>query len=371
MNDMTEPTSTSAPNEETRAAIRAARELVPVGVQGVQITDLAQQVDYAQTMARAKAALPAHLRGNIGDCLAIIDIASRAGLSPYMVASKTYLQNDRLCFESQLFHAFAQASGLLAGDLVVEYEGTDAERVCVITGWLRSDPSRPRVHKSPPLREAHPGWVVKRQHEDGGTAKRRMAYEAGLKLKAEGGLKEGEELFCQGSPLWGRKPDVQLFYDTSRDWVRIYAPRSVLGIYTPEEVAEYGPEFARDVTPPTSGLKERLTSGDVSREEGHGAGGDARAAMDAARAGEGAGDGGKAGKASSRKKDKGAESLPKTPKQWDAYARKKIAEGTDPDQLQEWWRGDIALRNDCGVTEEFRKPVQAELDRRCKELRPE
>ena len=38
---------------DAKSAIRQAREMVPVGNTGVQITDLAQQVDYAQTMARA------------------------------------------------------------------------------------------------------------------------------------------------------------------------------------------------------------------------------------------------------------------------------------------------------------------------------
>ena len=60
--------------------------------------------------------------------------------------------------------------------------------------------------------------------------------------------------FVKGSPLWDRKPDVQLWYDTTRDWIRMYCPQAVLGVYTPEEVAD--PEF-RDVTPrPTLG--ERL-----------------------------------------------------------------------------------------------------------------
>jgi len=58
--------------------------------------------------AKAQLMVPAHFHGNVDDCLAIIDIATRAGLSPYMVAAKTY--KDRLgkgiAFESQLYHAF-------------------------------------------------------------------------------------------------------------------------------------------------------------------------------------------------------------------------------------------------------------------------
>ena len=255
--------------DSPRNLLRQSREMVPVGPAGVQLTNLAQQVDFAQTMAKAIAALPEHLRGKVGDCLAIVDISSRAGLSPYMVASKTYVQNNRLCFESQLFHAFAQASGLLKGDLDVTYEGVSGDRVCIITGLLRSDPSRPRVHRSPPLRDLHPGYSLKRTVEEGGTAKKTLTYAEGQKLKEEGKIGTDQTLFSKGSPLWDRKPDVQMFYDTSRDWVRMFAPRATLGIYTPDEVDEYGPEFARDVTPATSGLHERLRAGGVSRDEGH------------------------------------------------------------------------------------------------------
>lgn len=263
--------STNEP-EDAKEALRRSREMVTVGPAGVQITDLAQQVDYAQTMARARAALPSHLRNNVGDCLAVIDISSRAGLSPYMVASKTYVQNDRLCFESQLFHAFAQASGLLVGDLDVEYENEDTdEMTCTVRGRLRADPHTLRIHKSPPLKDLHPGYTVKREvggDDGGGTAKKRISFEAGQKMKAEGKIEEGMRLFPLGSPLWDRKPRVQMFYDTSRDWVRIYCPRATLGIYTAEEVEEYGPDFARDVTPATSGLSDRLRSGTGKRDEG-------------------------------------------------------------------------------------------------------
>lgn len=258
----------------TRDEVRAARELVPVGHGGVQITDLAQQVDYAQSMAKAKSTLPEHLRNSVGDCLAIIDIASRAGLSPYMVANKTYVQNGRICFESQLFHAFAQSSGLLYGDLTVAYEGEAGDRVCIITGWLKAHPNTPRVHKSPPLKDLHPGYVLKKAYGDGETGKRHLTYAQGQELIAKNGIEEGMKLFAQGSPLWIRKPDVQQFYDTSRDWIRIYCPRAVLGIYTVDEMMDYGPEFARDISPPTSGLSERLRGGAVNRDEGHGAGGD-------------------------------------------------------------------------------------------------
>lgn len=250
------------PMPEMNERVRAAREMIPVSATGVTPVNFAQQIDYAQTMAKARAAIPSHLAGNVGDCLAVIDISTRAGLSPYMVANKTYVQNGRLCFESQLFHAFAQASGLLSGDLEVTYEGDAGDKVCVVTGYLRSDPHKPRVHRSPALKDRHPGYVLMRGNE-----KRYLTYAEGEKMKAIGELTGIDKMRCQGSPLWGTKPDVQMFYDTSRDWIRIYAPRATLGIYTPDEMDEFG--GMKDVTPAGPGLGDRLSGADIQRHEGH------------------------------------------------------------------------------------------------------
>lgn len=226
------------PDPSVATQVRQAREMIPVGPTGATPMNFAQQVDFAKTMAMARSALPAHLRNNVGDCLAIIDISTRVGLSPYMVANKTYVQNDRLCFESQLFHAFAQASGLMRGEFEIEYEGEGAARVCIVTGYLRNDP-RPKTHRSPPLADVHPGYVEK-----------------------------NGKAFVKGSPLWDRKPDVQLAYDTTRDWVRLYCPRATMGIYTPEEIEEYdiGPDGKNITVAPT--IRDRLAAAAPS-EEGH------------------------------------------------------------------------------------------------------
>ena len=320
---------------DAKSAIRQAREMVPVGNTGVQITDLAQQVDYAQTMARARNAIPAHLKENVGDCLAIIDISSRCGLSPYMVANKTYVQNNRLCFESQLFHAFAQASGLLRGDLAVDYEGEGEDRVCIVTGYLRADPAKPRVHRSQPLNVARP--------------------------------KRNEHGAVKGSPLWDKKPDVQLFYDTSRDWVRMFAPRATLGIYTPDEIEEYGPDFARDVTP-TSGLHDRLKASGVSRDEGFKEG---QAATEIAKAG-----GKEKLPRTKRNKDwpepepegKIDAALPKNPKEWAVYCSTWIKATDSAEAIRARWASEKQLRNSVGVIEDDRKPVQTFMEEQCKEL---
>ena len=237
----TEPPSKPVPAviEPEAAPIIARRELVPVRSTGAAPMNLQQQIDFAQSMAKAVISLPSHLRGNVGDCLAILDISSRAGLSPYMVANKTYVQNERLCFESQLFHAFLVQSGLIIGDLEVSYDGEGPKRTCTVVGILKSD-RKPRSYTSPPLEKLHPGFTEKNGRK-----------------------------WVKGSPLWEKKPDVQLFYDTSRDWTRIYAPTATLGMYTPDEMIEtpLGPEGAIEVREVSPDLHERLKGTD--RTEGH------------------------------------------------------------------------------------------------------
>lgn len=224
-------------NNEALASLTQRAALVPVGATGAAPISLAQQIDFAQYMAKARNALPQHLQGNVGDCLAVLDIASRAGLSPYMVANKTYVQSGRLCFESQLFHALLVQSGKLKGDLLVTYQGEGDERTCTIKGTLKSDGIE-RTHTSQTLKDARPA------KNDRGQVK--------------------------GSPLWVDKPDVQLFYDTSRDWIRMFAPTATLGIYTPEELIEHpiGPEGAITIDDVKPDLHARL-QGSSRSEEGH------------------------------------------------------------------------------------------------------
>lgn len=284
------------PENEPTTPLRTRAEMVPVS-QGAAPTNLGQQIDFAQYMARADFAVPPHLRRNPGACLAVLDISTRAGLSPFMVANKTYVQNDRLCFESQLFHAFLTQSGLLVGDLDVEYEGEGLERTCTITGILKSD-RKPRRHTSPPLGKLHPGYSTKNR--------------------------DGKELkFVKGSPLWDKKPDVQLFYDTSRDWTRLYAPTATLGMFTPEEMLEtpLGAEGAIEVHEVDSTLHARLQGSNRS-EEGHTPGHAAKELANVAA-------GGKTAKIEPAT-TKAARSAPVTPKKHTGRAARRAKRTSEP-----------------------------------------
>lgn len=361
-----------AEDDDPRSIVRAARELVPVTSAGVQITNLQQQIDYAQAMAKARFGVPESFRGNVGDCLAIIDISARAGLSPYQVANHCYVQNNRLCFESQLFHAFLQASNLVRGDLDVAYEGEGGDMVCVVTGYLRSDPETARVHRSPPLKDRHPGFVLKKAYDDGSTAKTYFTYVEGEEMRASGKIEKGMKLFSQGSPLWVTKPRVQFFYDTSRDWIRIFAPRATLGMRTPDEMEEFGPEFARDVTPRGSGLGERLRGGEINKDEGHKPG-QAAKELGEAKNGNAAAKPAKTDKKAARVKLEAATAPvdnvpPANIAEWKEHAAAWIKAGTDPDAMTDKWRDERKLRNNCGVTQEDRAPLEKLLKERVAEL---
>jgi len=338
--------------QEIRNEIQQARALIPVGNHGVTPANFAQMVDFAKTMTLARNAIPQHLRGNAGDCLAIIDISAKVGLSPYMVANKTYVQNGRLCFESQLFHAFAQASGLLRGDLSVKYEGEGENLVCIVSGYLRNDPEL-KVHKSPPLKDVRP--------------------------------KRNEQGVVKGSPLWDKKPRVQLFYDTSRDWVRIYAPRATLGIYTPDEMQDHEEHFGDGAK--IIDLKEQFRGAD--RSEGHKPGHVDAELANVARNTNAAPQPAEPEKEKKEKKKPGRKAAakkadpkpkagakekaepkadkagpPKTAAQYVVYANRWIEKETDGDNAAARWDGEYDMRTELAVPISDRNALQEKIEKK-------
>lgn len=227
---------TDAANAEAvRTEVREARSMIPVTSRGVVPENFQQQVDFAKDMARGRVSVPAFLQQSPGDCLAIIDIASRAGLSPYMLAGHSYSQNGRLCFESQVFHALLQSSGYLQGELDITWEGEGDAMICIVRGRLATEPDKLKELRSQPLKDLHPGHVEK--------------------------VKDGAKLrFVKGSPEWDRKPRKQMAYDTIRDWVRLYTPRATLGIMTRDEMLDWNAMRVIEAQPEDNGLQARLTA---------------------------------------------------------------------------------------------------------------
>lgn len=143
------------------------------------------------------------MRNQPSACFAVIQMAMRWGMDPYIVANKSYYTNDTLAFESQLVNAVINTSGELIGRLKIEFEG-DATGgvgketlVCRVSGRLHADPDQVFVHEQP------------------------LAT-----------------VTIRNSPLWKVNPRQQLQYHATRAWARLYMPEVLLGVYSTDEIAD-------------------------------------------------------------------------------------------------------------------------------------
>jgi hypothetical protein len=181
---------------------------------------LGEVVAFAQVMARADLALPKHLRKNDGACMAVAMQAMRWEMDPFAVANKSYSVNDRLAYEAQLVAAVVHTRAPIARRPDYEFTGQGPTRRCIVSCQMLD-----------------------------GTTKTYESPEFG-------------QITTKNSPLWKSDPDQQLGYFAIRSWARRHAPEVILGVYTPDEVAEH-----RDMRQTqTAGLAARLAAAPASDE---------------------------------------------------------------------------------------------------------
>lgn len=161
----------------------------------------------ADIMASGKATMPKHLAGNPADCFAVALQAAQWGMNPFAVAQKTHVVNGALGYEAQLVNAVIHASGAVSSRFHYEYEGDGENLQCRV------------------------GAVVRGETE--------VTWGQWLTLK---------QIKTRNSPLWQTNPKQQLGYLQVKNWARAYCPGAILGVYTPDELADIAPE--RDITPP-------------------------------------------------------------------------------------------------------------------------
>lgn len=159
-------------------------------------SSIEQIMEFAKVMAIASVAVPKHLRENVGACLAVAIQASEWQMSPFAVASKTYVVNDRLAFEAQLVNAVILRRAPIKGRFKISYSGDGQSRKCKVIATLL----------------------------DGDEVDYESPTFATIPVK--------------NSPLWKSDPDQQLFYYSSRAMCRRHFPDVLLGIYTPDEMTE-------------------------------------------------------------------------------------------------------------------------------------
>lgn len=209
-------------NTQTNRPMIAAEDVNPISMMFDPV--IAERVSaIAETLAKGRMTVPEHLRGNIGDCLAIVMQAASWRLNPFAVAQKTHLIHGKLGYEAQLVNSVVSSVGLLQGRFRYEYLG-DWKKIAV----------RPKIIKGGKGEYPTPGWPQEAEH--------------GLGLRITGRLKGEadplehdlwlETVWPRNSGLWATNPQQQIAYLGVKQWVRKYAPEAILGIYTTDEIEE-------------------------------------------------------------------------------------------------------------------------------------
>ena len=337
---------------------------------GAMPLNFAQMVDYAKAMSTAKGAVGAHLMGNVGACLAVMEIGSQLGMPFYAVARQSYLVNGRVAFMGQFFHSVIELhaplkKGKNGRKLQFRYEGEigDATLKIFVEGTFEGA-SEPVTYESPMIKD----------------------------------------IAVKNSPLWKTEPKRQLIYFGVRGWQTINWPEGMLQAMTDDEAAALPPsERAIDVTPVSQDLRERLAAahGGTAPAEREGfregfteatftevsgdqqdpakvadaidetiaaaSGAAPPAAAEPAKTEDKPANEAKPDKAAkpAKAKKKADEpkaaaapaALPKNAEEWAPWARAWLEAEQDPGKARTRWQAEMGLRNDLGVTSEQRDPV--------------
>mgnify|MGYP000311246197 FL=1 len=166
----------------------------------------------AEALANSALSVPKELKGNIGDCLAIVTQAMIWGLNPFAVAQKAHVINGKLGYEAQLVNAVVMQSGAIRGSFRYEYRGNDASPECRVGAVLRGETA--------------------------------ITWGEWLASSA---------VTTKNSPLWKVNPRQQMGYLQVKNWTRAFCPGALLGIYTADEL-----EDMTDAMPPAA-VVESLT----------------------------------------------------------------------------------------------------------------
>lgn len=188
---------------------------------------------FSEMMASGKTAVPAHLRGNTADCMAITMQAMQWQLNPFAVMQKTHVINGVLGYEAQLVAAVINSSGVVSDRFRFEWFGP-WENVVGKFEIRKGDKGEYRV----------PGWKLA---DEAGCGVRVWAT-----IRGESEPRVLELLLAQArtrnSTLWADDPKQQIAYLAQKRWARLYAPDVILGVYSPDELDDRTTE-PRDINP--------------------------------------------------------------------------------------------------------------------------
>lgn len=213
-------TETKTPAAQPPAVVAQKMNVANVGVRemggGVLFMPRSMQevVDFSQLMAKAGPAIPPPFREKPGACMAVTMQALRWEFDPFSVIQKAYVTTDRggserIAYEAQLIAAVVNTRGPFEHRPKLAFEGEGESMRCTVTATIRGE-REPRTIKTPKI--------------------------SGIGVK--------------NSPLWKSDPEQQLSYYALRAFGRRICPEVILGVYSPDELSEMGPENATDITPP-------------------------------------------------------------------------------------------------------------------------
>ena len=229
-----------------RAVVAGTEVSMELG--GVKVKDMGELMELARLMSLSGVAVPYHLRGNPGTCLAVAIRALRSGFDPFMLAEHSYTMAksqksddgrwekvETLAFDSFVIRAIIEAHANLTGPLRYTYQGEGDEMTCTVTATPKGE-KEPLVHTSMPL---------------------------GHLKNARGRNDKGD---IKGSPLWETNPKQQLGYATGRDFCRRYFPQVLMGYYDRDEMDENVVTERAAEPVKTSGLRARLAKPKESQD---------------------------------------------------------------------------------------------------------
>jgi hypothetical protein len=197
-----------------------------------------RMIKFAEIMATGKSTIPAELR-NVGDCLAITMQAMAWKMMPQAVAQKCFFLNGRIGYEAQLVAAAINNSGATTGNFQFEWFGP-WENVVGKFEIKRGDKGEYRM----------PGWKL--ADEEG------IGIRVWATLRGEDSPRVLDLLLAQArtrnSTQWADDPKQQLAYLAQKKWARLYAPGVILGVYTPDELAD---PVEREINPMPTGTPKK------------------------------------------------------------------------------------------------------------------
>lgn len=190
----------------------------------------------AQTMSQGKSTVPNHLQGNVGDCMAVCMQAAQWKMNPFAVAQKTHVVQGTLGYEAQLVNAVVNTRAPINGRIQYEWTG---EWNKVIGKFQEKTNSKGNKYIAP-------AWSL--QDEQG------LGVRVWATLRGEDEPRVLDLLLSQAqvrnSTLWASDPKQQLAYLAIKRWARLYCPDVILGVYTADEMQEFGRQAGeRDITP--------------------------------------------------------------------------------------------------------------------------